>query len=634
LDYITLKENIKKIILFHIKILKLLGDEGMYKTKIYELIDKHKIISFDVFDTLICRDVNNYKIVFEVIEKKLIKKYGDLFVGFAEKRIDAERKTRELINREVTLDEIYANLNYTNNDIIKKIEEETEIGLTSPNPVIIPIYNYCVKNNKTVVVTSDMYLSEDIIRRILTKNGFEGYTNIFVSSEFGEKKRNGKLFKRVVDELRVKPKEILHIGDNIRSDVIFANLSGIKGVQIKNKKNTKYVVDKRKTYNFINNRIQKLNDPYERIGYEIYGVLIVGFLNWCNEELERKGIKKVFFAARDSFVLKEAFEIMYPDYDNTYFKVSRRAVQVPAINFNNQRYNLFLKIASFDAISDVTSIYKRIGLEEVSSSKAEVFQSNIKSFFEQDYVIRKNEKLIFSRAEEERKAMLKYLKNINFNGSVAFIDVGWKCSTQNALSHFGNVDIWGLYLGIHPHAKEDVHGKGYLFDKEYSNYFYTVMGGMSLLEAFFTAPEKSLKKYEMNDSDDDVCFEYEIGDSIDTDSVIFKMHKGAIKFVNDYCNSLLQSIDFIDFDEAFTSLKSIIDIPTKENLDVFGAFPMENEGKISPIIPRNALKGIKEKVKGYGKSGWKIGYLKKLLKFPLPYKTLFELSYNLYKKNR
>ena len=48
----------------------------------------------------------------------------------------------------------------------------------------------------------------------------------------------------------------------------------------------------------------------------------------------------------------------------------------------------------------------------------------------------------------------------------------------------------------------------------------------------------------------------------------------------------------------------------------------------------NALKGIKEKVKGYGKSGWKIGYLKKLLKFPLPYKTLFELSYNLYKKNR
>lgn len=101
MDYITLKENIKKIILFHIKILKLLGDEGMYKTKIYELIDKHKIISFDVFDTLICRDVNNYKIVFEVIEKKLIKKYGDLFVGFAEKRIDAERKTRELINREV-----------------------------------------------------------------------------------------------------------------------------------------------------------------------------------------------------------------------------------------------------------------------------------------------------------------------------------------------------------------------------------------------------------------------------------------------------------------------------------------------------------------------------------------------------
>ena len=131
------------------------------------------------------------------------------------------------------------------------LKQVWQTAVTSPNPVIIPIYNYCVKNNKTVVVTSDMYLSEDIIRRILTKNGFEGYTNIFVSSEFGEKKRNGKLFKRVVDELRVKPKEILHIGDNIRSDVIFANLSGIKGVQIaklkticQNKNITQYALAK------------------------------------------------------------------------------------------------------------------------------------------------------------------------------------------------------------------------------------------------------------------------------------------------------------------------------------------------------------------------------------------------------
>lgn len=67
-------------------------DEMKRKDKIYKMIDNHNIISFDVFDTLICRDVNNYKDVFNLIEKKLIKEYGQIFVGFARKRIDAEKK--------------------------------------------------------------------------------------------------------------------------------------------------------------------------------------------------------------------------------------------------------------------------------------------------------------------------------------------------------------------------------------------------------------------------------------------------------------------------------------------------------------------------------------------------------------
>lgn len=607
-------------------------DEMKRKDKIYKMIDNHNIISFDVFDTLICRDVNNYKDVFDLIEKKLIKEYGQIFVGFARKRIDAEKKARELVHREVTLDEIYENLDYSNKQCIKAIEQETEISITIPNMTIIPIYNYCVINKKTIIITSDMYLDESVIEKILKKNGFDNYSKIFVSSRYGAQKRNGKLFKKLVDEMNVNPKEILHIGDNYRSDVLFAKLNGIKGKGFKNKSEASYICSENKLYNFINNRIKKIDDVYEKIGYEVYGMLIVGFLDWCYSEINKKNIQKVFFAARDGYVLKKAFEILYPNYKSTYFKVSRRAVQVPTINFNNCGFDFFLKISSFDAISNSTSIYKRIGLEKFPLSTKDVYQSQLREFFEKDLFVTKNKNLIFSNAAEERIAMLQYLNEIDFNEKVAFIDVGWKCSTQNALSCFTDTDILGLYLGIHPKAKNEVCGKGYLFDREYSDYFYSVMGGMSIIEAFFTSPEKSLKKYKLGGYDKKVYFEYDTGEKLDINSNVFKMQKGAMEFVSDYGKSILHNLNVIDKDEAFSTLKSIIDNPKKEYIDVFGNILMENEGRVSPILKNSKTKGLKENIKGYGNSGWKIGYIKRMLKLPLFYKEIFKITYNCYKK--
>ena len=95
----------------------------MNKIEIIEKIDCHKIISFDLFDTLIKRNVVSPTDIFRIVELDTKCR------NFAYDRIEAEEKARKVtINEEVTLQEIYDCLPY--DDVKKKYllgqELETE----------------------------------------------------------------------------------------------------------------------------------------------------------------------------------------------------------------------------------------------------------------------------------------------------------------------------------------------------------------------------------------------------------------------------------------------------------------------------------------------------------------------------
>ena len=78
-----------------------------------------------------------------------------------------------------------------------------------------------------------MYLKTDTVRLILTKCGYD-ITDIpvYVSSEYALTKRTGKLFKKVLEIEGVKANEVLHIGDNLRSDWFRPKLIGMKSVLV------------------------------------------------------------------------------------------------------------------------------------------------------------------------------------------------------------------------------------------------------------------------------------------------------------------------------------------------------------------------------------------------------------------
>ena len=84
--------------------------------------DDIKVVSFDIFETLVFRDVAQPKDIFYKIgKKKYVKKIFSKVKNFMYLRIEAEKKARIENNfKEITLEKIYKYLPLTNNTIVIK----------------------------------------------------------------------------------------------------------------------------------------------------------------------------------------------------------------------------------------------------------------------------------------------------------------------------------------------------------------------------------------------------------------------------------------------------------------------------------------------------------------------------------
>ena len=156
------------------------------------VILKHDCVSFDIFDTLVKRYVSLPTDVFDIVELRYNSLHGtsnEKIRGFKELRINAELKARKKIIEEVSIDEIYNFIEFSPaiNEELKNLELKTEYEVCIPNKSIVGLFNECLKNGKKVIITSDMYLPEDIIKDILSHCGITGYEKLYLSSVSSQK---------------------------------------------------------------------------------------------------------------------------------------------------------------------------------------------------------------------------------------------------------------------------------------------------------------------------------------------------------------------------------------------------------------------------------------------------------------
>ncbi len=601
-----------------------------------------KFISFDIFDTLLTRNVNKPSNIFHLVEEKYNQTNNKKISNFKEIRINSERIAREKSQYdEITLDEIYDEVSKQLVDLdikkIKKIEQDIEYDLITRNnnSFVYDMYEYALNNNIKVILISDMYLSKEFIEKLLKKCNIT-YYKLYLSSELKINKHTGKIYKYVLNDLNIRSNQIIHIGDNKKSDYINPMKFGIKTFLVKNNNKLKYSYISKDSTMYYNMLVSILNNYYDdtqnyyfNFGYECLGPLLLGLSMWLNNNLEKNKIQKVYFLARDGKIMKEAFDIFYNDYETYYLYGSRRSLIVPSLWRYDNIFDVFKNMFLPKEIK-LRSLIKQLGLESdkllIQLKKYNLILDNVYSlndlqttylsFFEEIFPI------LINNSKIEYDNMLKYFSKNKFKNKLAIVDIGWFGNMQKAIElNIQNADIWGYYLGIIPNSQNQnkYKMKGFLFEKDKNPQLYDKEHYFnSILEFIFSTNHGSVKRFLENDVE---FYDYEHESSYE-DKQLQEIQDGAKYFLKIIKDNNLQKYMNINSMLAFQNLLNFALNPSLEDAINFGNIKF-NGSENSYIAKSKSfmyyLFHPKKLMIDFKNAKWRIGFCKRIFKINLPY---------------
>lgn len=637
-------------------------------TKLKSRIDKYDVISFDIFDTLIKRECAEPSRLFDYMENIL----GPNYKSFRKIRIFAEEECRKLTeDEEISIDDIYDHLYEMtgwNTTYLKNIELKYELMFCKKNISFYPVFLKAIQENKYVILTSDMYLPESFIIKILNNVGLSGYKKIYISSEYKMTKNNGTLYRKIIEELInekviVSAKDILHIGDNRKSDYIVPKTQGIHSVLIPRSTptaifnkvrvplNEQDELEYKDLVSFISNHEKQEYSFFEKIGYETLGPTLLGFIKWLENEVISRGISKIFFLSRDGQIMKQAWDKLNVEISSYYMYGSRRAVIVPTL-WTCSNWHEMLSLMFIPRIVTINSIINKLGLNYLMLERTVAefgFEPN--KYYEYSEIVhtKKFEEMmeyitpqIIENSKREFHFAIKYLRSIAFDGKVALVDIGWHANMQKAISKLcdiSNIDveIYGFYLGINPSTGginnrenrpvgSEIFAKGYLFERgKNEDLFFYEKDFSAILEMMFSANHGSVIRYNNKPRPVLEAFEYQGSREAEmTYEAIKEIQNSAKEYINDALKERQYVITNLPR-VYFNNLVSLGSFPNIEIANRFGNLIFEDGHQSFLGKPNSFLfyvKNIKKLVIDYHDAHWKIGFLKRILYLTIPYAKL------------
>ena len=503
-----------------------------------------------------------------------------------------------------------------------------------------------------------MYLDEKTINKILENNEYEQY-KLYLSSTIG-KKKSGTLFEYVLNDLNINSNQILHIGDSYKNDYLSAKKNKIETLRIPKCINklthseNKQIIEKDALFtkslnSFTNNRISNEEDKYYNFGYQSFGILLYGFNKYMHDDLEKKGIKDIFYFSRDGYIIKKVYDEMYPDdkIKSHYIYVSRRSLRVPQIWTNPELENVINSFPLAKMLSMETFL-NNIGLNPNDYKKVlKKYNMELKTtIFKKDILSDKNiidfyneiKQDVIDHSKEECNLLLEYFKQEKFKGKVAIVDIGWHASLQYFIDNLAkkckyDIDMEGYYIGLAKEAKTGIKTNGYIIDYDSkTNSCDSWKSYNGLIETLFLAQEGSTETFNKQGSKiKPVLYKYEYskenGEKEKEANYVASLQQGAVDFAKDFKKSVLAKIEFCSF-TAYRKIYLTGIYPNKKDLMMFSEFRFLEE-KIEYLATPKKLSYYITHVKALKKdlfsSRWKIGFMKNLFKLNLPYLKFYQI---------
>lgn len=544
-------------------------------------------ITFDVFDTLIKRPTEVPADAYKYLEKKALEITQGVAEDFASVRLNAEVSTREATDKgEISLEEIYCTIRQHyglgEQEIERLIEAEIdlEIALVQPRAFGERCWSIAQSSRKPIYLISDMYLSIDVIERMLEKTGYRDYKRLFLSSEHGVRKKEGGLFDLVLDFIQLKGQRVLHVGDNKVADIEQAQARGMKTFRLLR------AVDRMRGNDFykviyppksgVGERARSAiagltahalfdspSGEYEKtthfqgnahhLGYAGLGPLVTGFMLWLGRQSRRDAITRLYFLSREGWLLKQVYDALHGDDPDAppsaYLYASRRATRVASLRgvgdvlaLAGQPYRAGVAVGEL--------IENRFGLsatEVTADAWSDAGYAGAGDLLDTTATLRMkfsrlcslNADAILQAARDERAAYLDYLDRAGLaaESNPGVVDIGWKGNMQGALGSLLGRPLNGYYYATLQGAelwKQKGHRLwAFMGDLLAAEHPSTVVNHRRLLEYLTCHVEGSLIRIERQGASLVPVFRVDENHGVRR-QFIEEVHQGCIQFARDF----------------------------------------------------------------------------------------------------
>ncbi len=432
-----------------------------------------KYISFDIFDTLVFRKVNKPTDIFLKMHlNKFVKKLFENASNFKQLRITAEKFARkESKDEEISIYDIYNQFTYlTKEEQAKliKIELKTEEKYLFVNQELEHWINLAIENNKKVIFISDMYLKKEQIFNIILKKlkRINEVDDIFVSSDLKKTKQTGSMYNYLFEDKGIKPEEIIHIGDNLLTDISSANVKNIKTIYYnydyihsEQVRNEEHYLEYPENLLALRNLVA-VNNPYKdekskffyNFGATIIGPVFWSFSHWLKRVCLENTSYDLGFMLREGDIFRKYFDVILKkeNIENNFslkkIYVSRKALFLPSLS--KEDYDLDYLNFSLYRNWKIKDFYNKLGLTIENNEIVIIKDKLIEEIKKSDKIfnlitddLKKNEDKILKNKDEQLKLFLKYWYSLKFKEKFVLFDFGANSSMQTKISQLVNASF-------------------------------------------------------------------------------------------------------------------------------------------------------------------------------------------------
>lgn len=582
--------------------------------KLINYLSGFDVISLDIFETTFIRLCDDASEVFKSIEEK-----RDM-ADFSVKRMQAQVDAQKDCGLKTNIHDIYkrlaekAVLTPEQSESLKELEILTEIEYIIPNKTIVDAVRKLNKMGKRIVFTSDMYIPSDFVQKMVdTIIPKVVYDDILVSCDYGKAKHDGSLFE-VLKE-KYKGNRIVHIGDYWKSDYLMPVSKGVSAVYAPFKKNINSF-DKFVTYS-----VSDGEGYIRKWAFRDLAPALWSFCVWLERNFRQDKCMQAAFITREGALFGQLFQIY--DTENEFKKyilyASRRSILCASGDINWEWIPRTFGNSPTSFLVDAYKLNPNM-LEEGEKNTKIKDLKRLDSFKEN----------IASYSKKQRALLMKMLKmGLDLEGNIAFVDIGWKGSSQLFLTRVFeaegyDVRLYGNYLGsFYDPNNTSISKKGFLCSEQDNRFKEAVLNAGFVFENCLSPEFGTTVGYEENGGIVRPILDQE---KKENDSLVNEIQEELFEFFNIFSTkrNLIEVTEINTIERLFKRLNH----PNRKMAVALGDISYRDFGETryvaKPELPGwKYLLNPKQFAKEIHYSGWNSGFCLRAFKLKLPYYEIY-----------